>query len=437
MPSRQHVLIVGGGFGGLAAARGLARAPVDVTIVDRTNHHLFQPLLYQVATAGLSPADIASPIRRIVHRQRNTRVLLGEVTDVDLAGRRVSLGRESLAYDLLVLAPGATHSYFGRDAWARHAPGLKSLEDALEIRRLMLLAFEQAERESDGEAARQWLTFVVIGGGPTGVEMAGAFAEIARHTLVRDFRRIDPRSARVILVEAGPRVLVAYGEDLSAKAKAQLEQLGVQVWTGAAVTGVDERGVDVGGDRIAARTVVWAAGVAASPLGAALGVPVDRAGRVRVGPDLAVPGHPEVLVIGDLVSLEQDGRPVPGIAPAAIQMGAHAAENVKRAVRGEPLAPFRYRDKGSLATIGRRRAVGVVGRLHLSGFAAWAAWLLVHIFFLIGFRNRFVVMFTWTWAYFTWQRSARLILGRGREDASAKPPASPGGVGGAERAAAT
>jgi NADH dehydrogenase len=437
MDSRPHVVVVGGGFGGLAVARGLAHAPVDVTIVDRTNHHLFQPLLYQVATAGLSPADIASPIRRIVHRHRNTRVLLDEVTGVDLPARRVLLASGSLPYDFLVLAPGATHSYFGKDAWARHAPGLKSLEDALEIRRRMLLAFERAEREPDREAARRWLTFIVIGGGPTGVEMAGAFAEIARHTLARDFRRIDPRAARVILVEAGPRVLAAYTEDLAEKAKAQLEQLGVHVWTGAAVTGVDEHGVDVGADRIAARTVVWAAGVAASPLGAALGAPVDRAGRVRVGADLAVPGRPEVLVIGDLVSLEQDGRPVPGIAPAAIQMGVHAAENVVRAVRGEPLAPFRYRDKGSLATIGRSRAVGVIGRLHLSGFVAWAAWLLVHIFFLIGFRNRFVVMFTWTWAYVTWQRSARLILGRDRGEPASSPPEPRRAGGGEERVAAS
>jgi NADH dehydrogenase len=411
-----RVVIVGGGFGGLAAARGLARAPVEVTLVDRTNHHLFQPLLYQVATAGLSPADIASPIRRIVHRQANTRVLLDEVTGVDLAARRVVLARDALAYDYLVLATGATHSYFGKDEWSRFAPGLKTLEDALEIRRRVLLSFERAEHETDRELVRQWLTFVVVGGGPTGVEMAGAFAEIARHTLVRDFRRIDPRMARVILVEAGPRLLAAYPEDLSEKAKAQLEALGVQVWTGAAVTGVDENGVDLGRERIAARTVVWGAGVKASPLGESLGVPVDRAGRVLVEPDLTVPGHPEACVVGDLAALEPDGRPVPGVAPAAIQMGRHAAANVGRALRGLPPVPFRYRDKGSLATIGRSRAVGIVGRLRLSGFVAWAAWLFVHIFFLIGFRNRFVVMFTWTWAYFTWQRSARLILGFGREE---------------------
>jgi NADH dehydrogenase len=432
MSPRPQVVIVGGGFGGLAAARRLASVSVDVTVVDRTNHHLFQPLLYQVATAGLSPADIASPIRRILHRQGNTRVLLDEVSGIDLAARRLALREGELPWDFLVLATGATHSYFGKDHWQRLAPGLKTLEDALEIRRRVLLAFERAEREVDREAVRQWLTFVVIGGGPTGVETAGAFAEIARHTLARDFRRIDPRMARVILVEAGPRVLSAYTDDLSESAKRQLEDLGVQVWTGAAVTGIDERGVDVGADRIAARTVVWAAGVQASPLGAALGAPLDRAGRVRVSSDLTVPGHPGVFVIGDLAALEQDGRPVPGVAPAAIQMGEHAAENVRRAVRGEPLAPFRFVDKGSLATIGRSRAVGILGRLHLTGFVAWAAWLLVHIFFLIGFRNRFVVMFTWAWAYATWERSARLILGYGREE----PPGSPL-AGGAAASSAT
>ena len=332
-----------------------------------------------------------------------------------------------LPYDFLVLATGATHSYFGNDEWQPFAPGLKTLEDALEIRRRILLAFEHAERESDREAVRQWLTFVVIGGGPTGVEMAGAFAEIARHTLAQDFRHIDPRMARVILLEAGPRLLSSYPEDLSAKAQQQLETLGVQVWTGHAVSDVDRRGVTVGADRIAARTVVWAAGVKASPIAATLGVPLDRQGRVRVLGDLTIPGAPCVLVVGDLAVLEQDGLPVPGVAPAAIQMGAHAARNVLRALRGQPLRAFRYRDKGSLATIGRSRAIAVVGRLHLSGLVAWLAWLLVHIFFLIGFRNRFVVLFTWTWAYLTWQRSARLILGYGRGAAPPeRPPAAAG-----------
>jgi NADH dehydrogenase len=419
MEPRPKVVIVGAGFGGLEAAKALDGAPAELTLVDRTNHHLFQPLLYQVATAGLSPADIASPIRRVLWRQQNARVLMAEAEAVDVARRQLRLADGSLAWDWLILATGATHSYFGHDQWAEHAPGLKTLDDALEIRRRVLLAFEQAEREPDAEAVRQWLTFVVIGGGPTGVEMAGAFAEIARFTLARDFRRIDPRMARVILVEAAPRILGAYPEELQARAREQLETLGVQVWTGAPVTGVDENGVQVGQDRIAARTVVWAAGVQASPLARSLGVPLDRAGRVPVAADLTVPGCPGVLAIGDVAAVEQDGRPVPGIAPAAIQMGRHAAANVRRALRGEPLAPFRYRDKGSLATIGRRRAVGVIGGRKLSGFAAWFAWLAVHIFFLIGFRNRFVVLFTWAWAYATYQRSARLITGLGRSTATA------------------
>jgi len=421
MGERPHVLIIGGGFGGLAAARGCGGAPVEVTLVDRKNHHLFQPLLYQVATAGLSPAEIAYPIRRILWRQRNTRVVLAEAVSIDVTGRCVRLADGELAWDYLVLATGATHSYFGKDQWEDHAPGLKTLEDALEIRRRALFAFEAAERERDPEALRAWLTFVVIGGGPTGVEMAGAFAEIARHTLASDFRRIDPRTARVILVEAGARVLPGYPEDLSGRATAQLETLGVQVWVGAPVTGVDGGGVAIGADRIAARTVVWAAGVQGSPLARSLGVALDRAGRVRVAPDLTVPGCPGVFVIGDLALIEQDGHAVPGVAPAAIQMGAHAARNVLHAARGEPLAPFRYRDKGSLATIGRRRGVAMIGRLRLSGLVAWLAWLGIHIFFLIGFRNRFVVMFTWAWAYLTYQRSARLILGNGRRGVGSAP----------------
>jgi NADH dehydrogenase len=409
-----HVVVIGGGFAGLAAARALARAPVDVTLVDRKNHHVFQPLLYQVAAAGLSPAEIASPIRRILRRQANVRVLLGDVVAIDAKGKRVRLADSGeLGYDFLILAAGATHSYFGHDAWEPHAPGLKTIEDALEIRRRALLAFEQAERSEDAELRRQWLTFAVIGGGPTGVEMAGAFAEIARHSLVRDFRRIDPRAARVVLIEAGPRLLQSYPEDLSRKAQAQLEALGVQVWVGSAVTGLDEASVEVGGDRLAARTIVWAAGVQGSPLARSLGVWLDRSGRVRVEADLRVPGHPSVFVIGDLAAFEQDGRAVPGVAPAAIQMGAHAGTNVARAVRGEPLVPFRYKDKGSLATVGRRRAVALIGRLRLSGPVAWLAWLLIHIFFLIGFRNRLVVLFNWAWAYVTYDRSARLIIGRG------------------------
>jgi NADH dehydrogenase len=412
---RPHVVVVGGGFGGLSAARGLSRLPVDVTLVDRTNHHVFQPLLYQVATAGLSPAEIAAPIRHILRRQRATRVLLGEATAVDVEAKTVRLDGLELAYDYLILAAGNTHSYFGHDEWRPHAPGLKTIEEALEIRRRVLLAFEQAEREEDAEARRAWLTFVVIGGGPTGVEMAGALGEIARHTLAREFRRIDPKSARIVLVEAGPRVLSAYTEDLSERARLQLEALGVQVWTGSPVSSVSEAGVRIGADQLAARTVVWAAGLQGSALARTLGVDLDRAGRVRVAPDLSVPGHPHTFVVGDLVWLEENGKPVPGVAPAAMQMGEHAALNVARALRGEPLAPFHYRDKGTLATIGRSRGVAMIGRLRLSGLVAWLAWLGIHIFFLIGFRSRLVVLLDWFWAYVTYARSARLIVGERRD----------------------
>ncbi len=393
-----------------------------MTLVDRENHHVFQPLLYQVATAGLSPAEIASPIRRILRRQANARVLLGEVAAMDAGARRVRVDSAELGYDFLVLAAGATHSYFGNPGWEPHAPGLKTIADALEIRRRAFVAFERAEREEDEAARREWLTLVVIGGGPTGVEMAGAFAEIARHSLVRDFRRIDPRTARVVLIEAGPRILPAYPEELSRAAQAQLETLGVQVWTGAKVTAIADGHVQAGADRLAARTVVWAAGVQGSPLAASLGAPLDRAGRVRVAPDLSVPGHPELFVAGDLAAIEQDGHAVPAVAPAAMQMGAHAARNVALALRGEPSLPFRYRDKGSLATVGRRRAVAVIGALRLTGLAAWLAWLSIHIFFLIGFRNRFVVLVDWAWAYLTYERSARLIVGP-RRGAAAQPGA--------------
>jgi NADH dehydrogenase len=414
MTSRAHVVVIGGGFGGLAAARRLGRLPVDVTLVDRRNHHVFQPLLYQVATAGLSPAEIAAPIRHILRRQRSTRVLLGEATAIDLATKRVRLDGSELAFDYLVVAAGATNSFFGHDEWERHAPGLKSIEEALEIRRRALLAFERAEREDDPERRRQWLTFAVIGGGPTGVEMAGAFAEIARHTLAREFRRIDPASARVVLVEAGPRVLPAYPPELSTKARRQLEALGVMVWTGSKVTDVSSEGVQIGADRLAARTVVWAAGLTGSPLARSLGVPLDRGGRVPVEADLSVPGHPQVFVVGDLAAFDHGGQVVPGLAPAAMQMGDHAARNVGRALRGEPLRPFRYLDKGTLATIGRRRGIALIGKLQLSGLVAWLAWLGIHIFFLIGFRNRLMVMLEWAWAYVTYDRSARLIVERGR-----------------------
>jgi NADH dehydrogenase len=405
-----HVVIVGGGFAGLSAARALRNAPARVTLLDRRNHHVFQPLLYQVATAGLSAPEIAAPLRRILRRQANVTVLMSEVVSVDVGRRILELGDGEMGYDYLILATGATHSYFGHDGWAAHAPGLKSLEDALEIRRRLFLAFERAEREEDAAARTAWLTFVVVGGGPTGVELAGTLAEIARHTLTREFRRIDPAKAKVVLLEAADRILPPYPPDLSQKAQRQLEGLGAEVRTGALVTGVDAGGASLGAERIEARTVLWAAGVAASPVGRSLGAAVDRAGRVRVEKDLTLPGRPEVFVAGDLAALEQDGWPVPGVAPAAMQMGRHAAANVRRALAGKALAPFRYVDKGSLATIGRRAAVADFGRVHLWGLPAWLAWLGIHIFFLIGFRNRLVVLLDWAVAYLSYERGARLIL---------------------------
>jgi NADH dehydrogenase len=407
-----RVVIVGGGFGGLYTARGLRGAPVHTTIVDRRNHHLFQPLLYQVATAALNPADIASPIRSVFRGRKDLSVLLAEVVGVDLVAKKVVLADGELAYDYLVLATGATHSYFDHPEWASRAPGLKTIEDALEIRRRVLLAYEMAERETDRERRREWMTFVIIGGGPTGVELAGALAEISRQALSREFDHIDPTHARIILVEGTPRVLPSYPAALSAKARTQLERLGVDVWTGARVTGIDASGVTLGGERIVARTVVWAAGVAASPLARALGVPLDRAGRVPVGPDLTLPGRADVFVVGDLAAVEQDGEPVPGVAPAAIQMGRHAARAIRRALAGEPARPFRYIDKGSFATIGRGKAVGELpGGVRLSGFPAWLGWLAVHIFFLIGFRNRVLVLIQWAYSYVTFRRGARLITG--------------------------
>ncbi len=412
---RPHVVILGGGFAGLNAARALRRAPVDVTLVDRRNHHLFQPLLYQVATAALNPGDIAYPIRSVLRGQANARTILARAERIDLAQRRVALKDGHLDYDFLIVATGASHSYFGNDGWEPWAPGLKTIEDALEIRRRVLSAFEAAEREPDAARIQELLTFVVVGAGPTGVELAGALIEIGRHTVARDFRTFDPRRLRVILLEGADRVLPPYPVELSAKAKAQLERLGVEVRIGAKVTAIDAAGVSIGAERIAARTVLWAAGVAASPLGSTLGVPTDRAGRVAVEPDLSVVGHPEVFVAGDLMSAQADGKPVPGVAPAAIQAGRCAARNVLHRLRSEPTETFRYRDKGSLATIGRAAAVGQIGKLHFSGFAAWWLWWTIHIAYLIGFRNRIVCMLGWAWQYFAFSRGARLITGRAWE----------------------
>jgi NADH:quinone reductase (non-electrogenic) len=404
---QPRVVIIGCGFGGLWAAKSLRRAPVDVTVVDRTNHHLFTPLLYQVATAGLSAPSIAAPIRHILARQRNATVLLGEANGIDVAQRAVSLeGGGQVPYDYLVVAAGAINHYFGHDDWAPYAPALKTLDDALEIRARILTAYERAEHETDPARRAAWLTFVVVGGGATGVELAGTLAEIARHTLRGEFRHFDPRKARVVLVEGTDRVLPPYTPDLSEKARLQLERLGVTVWLGKRVTGVDADGVTMGGERLEAKTVLWAAGVASSPLGRFLGAELDRAGRVKVAPDLSVPGHPEVLVVGDLAFVPD----VPAIAPAAKQMGRLAALNIRRTLAGKPREKFRYRDYGQLATIGRNRAVAMFGRLHLSGYPAWLAWLVAHIYFLINFRNRLAVLIDWAWSYWTYDRYARIIL---------------------------
>lgn len=408
-----QVLIVGGGFAGLWAARALARAPVRVTVLDRDNYHLFQPLLYQVATAGLSSPDIAAPLRHILRRQGNVTVLMGEAVAVEADQRRVRLADGgALDYDLLLLACGANHAYFGHDNWAIHAPGLKTLDDALEIRRRILTAFERAEAEADPAARDAWLTFAVVGAGPTGVELAGTLAEIARHTLRHEFRRIDSRHARIVLLETGSRVLSSFPETLSVKTRTQLESLGVEVRTDTSVIGIDDQGVQLDTQRIAARTVLWAAGVAASPLARTLGVALDRAGRVRVQPDLSVPGHAEIFVAGDLASVQCQGKPVPGVAPAAKQMGSYVAGAIRARLRGRTMAPFHYRDFGNLATVGRRAAVVELHGLRFSGFPAWAFWLAVHIFFLIGFRNRIVVLIDWAMAYWSYQRNARIILGR-------------------------
>jgi NADH:ubiquinone reductase (H+-translocating) len=409
----RRVVIIGGGFGGLYAARALASAPVEVTLLDRRNHHVFQPLLYQVAGAALSPGDIASPIRWIVRRQRNIEVLLADVVSLDPAAHAVlTRERGRIAYDFLIVAAGATHAYFGHDDWRSAAPGLKTLEDALEIRRRVLLAFERAELDDDEPRRRSLLTFVVIGGGPTGVELAGALAEISRLSLARDFRHFDPGSARIVLVEAGPAVLPTFPDSLRAAARRDLERLGVEVRTGTPVTDVQPGRVAVGAEIIDAETILWAAGVAASPLGATLGVPTDRAGRVIVRPDLTIPGHPDVFVIGDLAAFPLPGGGLlPGVAQVAIQMGRHAARNIARAIGGEAYLEFKYRDLGNMATIGRAAAVADFGWLRLKGWFGWLAWLFVHILNLIGFRNRLVVLVQWAWAYFSYQRAIRLITG--------------------------
>jgi len=441
---RHRVVVVGGGFGGLQAVQGLRDAPVDVVVIDRRNFHLFQPLLYQVATGALSPGEIASPLRGVLKRQRNATVVLAEVTGLDLERRVVHVrgvggGREAdIAYDTLIVAAGAGHSYFGHDEWAAVAPGLKTLEDALELRRRILLAFEAAEVEPDPEIRRARLTFVVVGAGPTGVELAGQIAEIARDTVRRDFRHIDPSVARVLLVEGADRVLTTFDPSLSRSAERQLEQLGVTVMTGRLVTHIDAEGVvlttpDGGEERVASRTVVWAAGVAASPLGRALGqasgAPVDRAGRVTVRPDLTLPGHPEVMAVGDMTRVE-DGRggvlPLPGVAPTAMQQGRHAARVVAARVAGHPEpGPFRYSDKGNLATIGRLRAVGELKGVRLRGLVAWLAWLTVHLFYLTGLQNRVLVLIRWTVSFLTRGRGARLITG---DDAPPSADPAPSGA---------
>lgn len=412
-----HVVIIGGGFAGINAAKALARAPVRVTVVDRKNHHTFQPLLYQVALAVLSPAEIASPIRAIMKRAGNVQVLLGEVTGFDLQKRLVRMGGIEFGYDYLIIAAGATHAYFGHPEWEKIAPGLKTIEDALEIRRRVLLAFETAERDAITRGIHPDLNFVVVGAGPTGVELAGAIADISKRYMERDFRAIDTRQARIILLEGGPRVLPAFPEDLSASAEKQLKELGVEVRTNAMVTNLEPGCVTVGQERLSAAVILWGAGVSASPLGEMLGAPTDRAGRVLVSPDLSVPGHPEVLVVGDLAEVKmQDGKLVPGVAPAAIQMGKFAARQIKRSLQNQPREDFHYRDKGTLATIGRSKAVADLGRLHFSGYLAWLAWLFIHLLFLIGFRNRWMVLTEWAWDYITYNHSARLITDSGREE---------------------
>lgn len=424
----KQVLIIGGGFAGLNAAKGLCGAPeIAVTLVDRQNHHLFQPLLYQVAMAGLSPADIAAPIRSLLSRCNNVRVLQGTVEHVDAHQRKARGDFGEIAFDYLVMACGAQHSYFGHEAWEEFAPGLKTLEQATEIRRRVLSAFERAERAVDPAERRKLLTFVIVGGGPTGVELAGAIGEMSRFTLAKDFRNIDPKQSRVILIEAGPRILHMFSPDSSDRAVRALEQLGAQVWTNCSVTAVDAHGVEAGSERIEAATVLWAAGVRARELGAQSGLPCDRHGRVIVEPDLTIQGLPYVFVAGDQATFtHQTGQPLPGTAPVAMQQGRHIARNIRHAALGRPLTPFHFVDKGQMATIGRSRAVLEMGRLHLSGFSAWIVWLFVHIYYLTTFRNRLLVVLQWAWSYLTFRRGARLILDKEwRFEAKPAPASSP------------
>jgi NADH:ubiquinone reductase (H+-translocating) len=431
---KPRVVIIGGGFGGLKAARQLRNADVSVTLIDRKNHHTFQPLLYQVATAGLSPGEIAAPIRWILHSQKNIEVLLGEVTGFDLERKIVKLADDEIPYDYLIVAAGASHAYFGHDEWEPLAPGLKTIEDATEIRRRVLLAFELAERDAARGVAAGELNFVVVGAGPTGVELAGTLAEIARHVLANEFRTIDPKHTRVLLVEGGPRVLGSYPESLSHSAELQLAKLGVEVRNSTLVTGIEPGRVRFGDTWVPATVTLWAAGVAASPLGKLLGAPTDRAGRVHVQPDLSIPGNPGVFVIGDLASMtDAKGKLLPGVAPVAMQQGVAASKSVLRLARGQETESFHYFDKGSLATIGRAAAVADFGRFQLSGFFAWMAWLFIHILFLIGFRNRLMVMIQWAWSYVTYERGARLITGDNNlpgwhRTAATAPPAKTGGI---------
>ena len=421
---RPHVVIVGGGFGGLAAAKALGKANADVTVIDRTNHHLFQPLLYQVATAGLSASDITAPIRHILRHQANTTVLLAEVHDIDVEKSvvRIDYPRHDIAYDYLIVASGSRHAYFGHDEWEPNAPGLKAVEDAAEVRRRFLLAFERAEKIEDESERQSYLTFVIVGGGPTGVELSGSIPTIARKALYPDFRHIDTRETRVILLEGGPRVLPTFPESLSESARQSLTDIGVEVRTNSIVTRVEADAVYVGDERIPAQTIFWAAGNAASPLGKMLGVPIDRAGRVLVNPDLSIPGHPEVFVAGDLAYVERkDGRPVPGVCPAAMQEGTRAARNVRRLIGHRETKAFRYRNKGDLAVIGRSRAIADFGKVRVTGRPAWLLWLFVHIMYLVGFRNRITVFIQWAYSYLTFQRGVRLITATERRPDGANP----------------